>query len=391
MRSTKKPTTPPTAQAEIYGECKDNSDSAKFEELKGSNKGGFCRFADQGVPSKSDFDGYTCDKECCRSKCEADADCTAFEFSSSSYDVCEVHFGAVAESSGSYTSTNKAYCGVRCPYFTSTTFTATTATSTSATSTTFTPTLLNLHDQCDPRADLCNVAKDLVCQPDTYKCLYASTASTESPGVAEGGARKGLSKAALTAIALLLVAVMLSVGGAVYYRRKYRTAQQHAAMVRGDIQTTEFINPAYNLSLTSSSIPATAMTAGAAVIGTPRVADIGASTLSSVSINAAPGSPRGSSAHATVLPRAGAGALDPGAGFGVGADVAGAVLSEEMLPQRHNQPNQEEVKGSSSPSSGMVGAAPPPYESTAAHQPHDGVSSGVADDADDDRGCTSTV
>lgn len=232
MRSTKKPTTPPTAQAEIYGECKDNSDSAKFEELKGSNKGGFCRFADQGVPSKSDFDGYTCDKECCRSKCEADADCTAFEFSSSSYDVCEVHFGAVAESSGSYTSTNKAYCGVRCPYFTSTTFTATTATSTSATSTTFTPTLLHLHDQCDPRADLCNVAKDLVCQPDTYKCLYASTASTESPGVAEGGARKGLSKAALTAIALLLVAVMLSVGGAVYYRRKYRTAQQHAAMVR---------------------------------------------------------------------------------------------------------------------------------------------------------------
>lgn len=216
-----------------------------------------------------------------------------------------------------------------------------------------------------------------------------------STGVAEGGARKDLSKAAVTAIALLLLAMTLSVVCAAYYRRKYRTAQQHAAMVRGVNQTNEFINPAYNLSRpsSSSSLPAAAMAAGAAVIGTRRVADIGASTYtsSSVSINAA----SGSSAHATVVSRAGAGAFDhdSGAGFGVGAGagVAGAVRREEMLPQRHNQPNQEEVKGSSSPSAVIVRAAPPPYESTAAHQPYDGVSSGVANDADDDDGEVSST
>lgn len=52
----------------------------------------------------------------------------------------------------------------------------TTVTTTTGTTTTRTRLdHLKLHDQCDPRNDLCNADKDLVCHPSTYKCLYGTT------------------------------------------------------------------------------------------------------------------------------------------------------------------------------------------------------------------------
>ena len=67
---------------------------------------------------------------------------------------------------------------------TGTTSTSTaTATSRTGSSTTSTTTLLNLHDQCNPRLDLCDKLNDLVCHEDTYKCLYKSktTMTATSP------------------------------------------------------------------------------------------------------------------------------------------------------------------------------------------------------------------
>ena len=284
--------------------------------------------------------------------------------------------------------------------------------------------MLNLHDQCDPRADLCNVEKDLICQPDTYKCLYATTftnsdavsqlsgANSTSIGqIAKDDTENGLSKAALTTITLLLGAVLsavaLSMVGVAYCRRKLRTAQQHAAaMVRDDNQTNEFINPAYNLQESPASsridVPASAITMNAAVNGTRRVAHIGATpsnsalNTSSAALRISADMPAVSGATFVLasdrpVPAA-ARNDDVGAGVGAGAG-AGVVKirSEEMSQQSLRKQEEADGKGSNHDPNTMF-AARPPYENTAAHHPHNGVSGGIAaaaaaaDDDDDDDG-----
>ena len=93
-------------------------------------------------------------------------------------DVCDacIDTASTATSSTSTATTATSSTG------TTSTSTAT-ATSRTGSSTTSTTTLLNLHDQCNPRLDLCDKLNDLVCHEDTYKCLYKSktTMTATSP------------------------------------------------------------------------------------------------------------------------------------------------------------------------------------------------------------------
>ena len=52
---------------------------------------------------------------------------------------------------------------------------ATTTTTTTATSTT---NLLQVNDECDPRADTCDDLKGLACSMEVYKCVYMTTTTT---------------------------------------------------------------------------------------------------------------------------------------------------------------------------------------------------------------------
>lgn len=68
-----------------------------------------------------------------------------------------------------------------------TTVTSTSATTTSTTITTTTTTRLQVNDDCDPLADVCDKAKNLVCSLDVYECRYGtiSTAITTTTVSAE--------------------------------------------------------------------------------------------------------------------------------------------------------------------------------------------------------------
>eukprot|EP00729_Bicosta_minor_P018542 gene18542-1611_t len=68
---------------------------------------------------------------------------------------------------------------------------ATTTTTTTTTTGTTTTSLLNLHADCDPRADLCNSAKQLVCLEHEYKCRYVTTTvTTPAPAQKESNLEK---------------------------------------------------------------------------------------------------------------------------------------------------------------------------------------------------------
>lgn len=148
-----------------------------------------------------------------------------------------------------------------------TTTTTTTMTSTSATSTTVTitttTTRLQVNDDCDPYADVCDKAKNLVCSMDAYECRYGtttiSTAATEESGQEKTSNVGGIAGGAVGGAVLLAVLVFVAYRcgrmkelNEVRRRTKPRPAAQTSHSERPDVpqeaygQTTTQ-NPAYNV------------------------------------------------------------------------------------------------------------------------------------------------
>ena len=68
-----------------------------YEELKSSNKGGYCKYKNSAPIPYTDYDVHGgCDKDCCLTKCDSDVLCTGVEtqrFVETNNDVCELHTG----------------------------------------------------------------------------------------------------------------------------------------------------------------------------------------------------------------------------------------------------------------------------------------------------------
>lgn len=98
---------------------------------------------------------------------------------------------------------------------TTTTVTLTTATTTSIT--TSTTVRLQVNDMCDPYADVCDKAKNLVCSMDVYECRYGTTSTKITASTEESGQEKASNVGGIAGGAVG-GAVFLTIFGVLVYR-----------------------------------------------------------------------------------------------------------------------------------------------------------------------------
>lgn len=217
-------------------------------------------------------------------------------------------------------------------------------------------------------------ATDRVCSSENATAsAQASGANGTASLAGDESGKKRLTRGASTAIALLVIAVVLTTVGVVYYRRKFRAADpsgdfqvSQRAMVGDDNQAREFLNPMYatspkaNLQEVSTAAGGGAASSGSFTHFPASVDPIGTRRIAQAGALASPES---------------IGSPDAAAGYihihgGGGAAAGGGVHSPHGQNTNNNSTNPqkwEQWQGgtpSSSPSS-STHAAPPAYESPA--------------------------